>query len=287
VSPPLTHRVAPSALAPRTPAPASPVSPHRRVAPAAPLRRPTNPHRTRLPPCRTRATPCPHPSPTSPPLAGRQAAKLTRRERVTRPRPTPTHVSHPRRTPTHLSHPPSRKPPTPPGVHARRDRAPPAGHSPPTPPGVHARRDRVPRSAGCGCGRAKGPVPVRGPLSRAARSLLPRAGARWVKGGPEGHRRRRRAAPLTQLAEARHWPGKRAAKGACRCRVRRPAKAAGPGRGAGRPKGCLRVSGAKAGQGCGTRSGRRVAQGVLAGVGCVGRPRLWDPAMCGRGAVAS
>ncbi|MFE9766925.1 DUF5753 domain-containing protein [Streptomyces sp. NPDC005808] len=39
---------------------------------------------------------------------------------------------------------------------------------------------------------------------RAARSLLARAGADRVKGGPQGHRRRRRAAPLTRAAEARH-----------------------------------------------------------------------------------
>ncbi|MEU3519724.1 transposase [Streptomyces sp. NPDC006654] len=39
---------------------------------------------------------------------------------------------------------------------------------------------------------------------RAARSLLPRAGAARVKGGPQGHRRSRREAPLRRAAEARH-----------------------------------------------------------------------------------
>ncbi len=43
------------------------------------------------------------------------------------------------------------------------------------------------------------------PFLRAARSLLTRAGASRVKGGPQAHRRRRRAAPFTRLAEARHW----------------------------------------------------------------------------------
>ncbi len=45
----------------------------------------------------------------------------------------------------------------------------------------------------------------------AARSLPSRAGAGRVKGGPEGHRRSRRAAPLTRPAEARHSSRKRAA----------------------------------------------------------------------------
>ncbi|MFF5158831.1 hypothetical protein ACFY3N_21870 [Streptomyces sp. NPDC000348] len=82
---------------------------------------------------------------------------------------------------------------------ARTACPPPTRRSPPTPtrrsplnrPGVQARRERD-----------RGPRPPRnrrqvadvpGPrFPPAARSLLPRAGAGRVKGGPEGHRRRRR-----------------------------------------------------------------------------------------------
>ncbi len=141
--------------------------------------------------------------------------------------------------------PPGRKSLGPPGLQTRRERAPPAGpktaelarcagemrsrtlhraggrrtgpvcwrgssahpspaRKPPSWPGVLVGRCCAPLPTG-GCSPPMGPVPGWATVLSAARSLLTRAGAGWVKGGPEAHRRRRRAAPLRRPVEARHW----------------------------------------------------------------------------------